>query len=363
MVEPSFVRGDGRRRARRTTVSPTLWTPFPFRRVHAWLVWCWPACVWSVYCQVAAAAAVLLVRGRLGRLMVGLVCVGSIALLPVVVPPHVVYAGGMSVSVLVSGVVVCPSVVLCSLLPLVGRICIGSVVVFRCVRGYDRRWAWRTTVLPTHWAPFPFRPVHAWLVWCWPACVWSVCGQVAAAAAVLLVRGRLGRLMVGLVCVASIALLPMVVPPHVVYASGMSVSVLVSGVMVCPSVVLCSLLPLVGPVCIGSVLVFCCVRGYDCRWAWRTTVLPTHWAPFPFRPLHAWLVRRSPACVWSVYGQVVATAVVWLVRGCRGRLMVGRLRVGSVALLPVVLSSNPARLASTFVSASVCGVLVCTSVV
>ena len=154
--------------------------------------------------------------------MVGLVCVGSIAPLPVVVPPHVVYAAGMSVSVLVSGVVVCPSVVLCSLLLLVGRVCIGSVVVFCCVRGYDQRWAWRTTVLPTHWAPFPFRPVHSWLVWCWPACVWSVYGQVAAAAAVLLVRGRLARLMVGLVCVGSIALLPVVVPPHVVYAADMS---------------------------------------------------------------------------------------------------------------------------------------------
>ena len=233
MVEPSFVRGHGRRQARRTTMSPTLWTPFPFRPVHAWLVWCWPACVWSVYGQVAAAAAVLLVRGRRGRLMAGLVCVGSIALLPVVVPPHVVYAAGMSVSVLVSGVVVCPSVVLCSLLPLVGLVCIGSVVVFCCVCGYDRRWAWRTTVLPTRWAPFPFRPVHAWLVWCWPACVWSVYGQVAAAAAVLLVRGRLGRLMVGLVCVGSIALLPVVVSPHVVYAAGMSVSVLVSGVDRC----------------------------------------------------------------------------------------------------------------------------------
>ena len=116
----------------------TFWTPFPFRPVHAWLVWCWPACVWSVYGQVAAAAAVLLVRGRLGRLMVGLVCVGSIALLPVIVPRNVVYAAGMSVSVLVSGVVVCPSVVLCSLLPLVGRICIGSVAVSCCVRGYGR---------------------------------------------------------------------------------------------------------------------------------------------------------------------------------------------------------------------------------
>ena len=363
MVEPSFVRGHGRRRARRTTVSPTLWTPLPFRPVHAWLVWCWPACVWSVYGQVAAAAAVLLVRGRLGRLMVGLVCVCSIALLPVVVPPHVVYAAGMSVSVLVSGVVVCPSVVWCSLLPLVGSVCMGSVAVFCCVPAYGRRWAWRTTVLPTLWTPLPFRPVHAWLVWCWPACVWSVYGQVAAAAAVLLVRGRLGRLMVGLVCVCSIALLPVVVPPHVVYAAGMSVSVLVSGVVVCPSVVWCSLLPLVGSVCMGSVAVFCCVPGYGRRWAWRTTVLPTRWAPFPFRPVRAWLVLRWPACVWSVYRQVVAAAVVRLVRGCRGRLMVGRVRVGSIALLPVVLSSNPALLACTFVSASVCGVLVCTSVV
>ena len=169
--------------------------------------------------------------------------------------------------------------------------------------------------------------------------------------------------MVGLVCVGSIALLPVVVQPNVFYAAGMSVSVLVIGVVVCPSVVLCSLLPLVGRVCIGSVAVFCFVRGYGRRWVWRTTVLPTRSAPFPFQPVHAWLVWRWPACVWSVYGQVVAAAVVWLVRGCRGRLMVGWVRVGSVALLPVVLSSNPARLASTFVSASVCCVFVCTSVV
>ena len=179
----------------------------------------------------------------------------------------------------------------------------------------------------------------------------------------LLVRGRLGRLMVGLVCVGSIALLPVVVPLNVVFAAGMSVSVLVSSVVVCASVVLCSLLPLVGRVCIGSVAVFCCVRGYGRRWAWRTTVLPPGWAPFPFRPVHALLVRRWPACVWSVYSQVVAAAVVWLVRGGRGRLMVGSVRVGSVALLSVVFPSNPARLASTFVSASVCCVLVCRSVV
>ena len=44
-----------------------------------------PACLSSVYGQVAAAAAVWLVRGRPGRFMVSLVSVGSVALLPVVV--------------------------------------------------------------------------------------------------------------------------------------------------------------------------------------------------------------------------------------------------------------------------------------
>ena len=91
---------------------------------------------------------------------------------------------------------------------------------------------WRTTVWPTRWTLFPFRPVHAWLVWCWPACVWSVYGQVAAAAAEWLVRGCLGRLMVGLVCVDSVALLPVVVSPNVVCAAGTSVCVLVSCVLV-----------------------------------------------------------------------------------------------------------------------------------
>ena len=56
-------------------------------------------------------------------------------------------------------------------------------------------------------------------------------------------------------------------------------------------------------------------------------------------------------------------SAMWLMRGCRGRLMVGWLRVGSVALLPVVLSSNPARAAGTFVSVLVSCVLVCPSVV
>ena len=106
-----FVRGYGRRRALRTTVSPTRWTPFLLGPVHAWPVTCWPACVWSVYGEVAAAAALWLVRGCLGRLMVGLVCVRSVVLLPVVASPNVVSVASTSVLVLVSCVLVCTSVV------------------------------------------------------------------------------------------------------------------------------------------------------------------------------------------------------------------------------------------------------------
>ena len=78
--------------------------------------------------------------------------------------------------------------------------------MFRYIRGYGGRRAWRTTVLPTRPTPFPFRPMHAWLFWCWPACVWSVYGHVVAAAVVLLVHGCLRRLMVGFYAVGSLAL-------------------------------------------------------------------------------------------------------------------------------------------------------------
>ena len=216
-------------------MSPTRWTPFPFRPVHAWLVWCWPACLWSVYGQVAAAAAVWLVRGCLGRLMVGLVCVGSVALLPVVVSPNVVSAAGTSMSALASCVLVGPSVAYWGLSTLVGRVRNGRVAVFCRVRGHGRWRAWSTTVPPSRWTPFPFRPVHAWLVWCWPACVWSVYGHVAAAAAVWLVRGCPGPLMVRWVIVGSFALLPVVLSSNPACVAGTSVSVLVSCVLVCPT--------------------------------------------------------------------------------------------------------------------------------
>ena len=84
---------------------------FPLRPVQALPVRCWPACVWSAYGQVVAAAAVWSVRGCLHGPMVGLVCVGSVALLPVVASPSVVCVAGTSVLVLVSCILVCPSAV------------------------------------------------------------------------------------------------------------------------------------------------------------------------------------------------------------------------------------------------------------
>ena len=99
----------------------------------------------------------------------------------------------------------------CSSFMLVGRLRDGTVTKFCFVRGYGRWRAWPIMALPTRWTPFPFRPVHALPVWRWLAGVWSVHGHVAAAAAVWLVRGCLGRLMVRLVYLGSVALLPVVV--------------------------------------------------------------------------------------------------------------------------------------------------------
>ena len=97
------------------------------------------------------------------------------------------------------------------------------------------------------------------------------------------------------------------------------------------------LLMLVGLLRDGRVTMFCFVRGYG-RWqTWGIMVWSTRGTPFPFRPVHAWLVQRWPACVWSVDGQVAAAAAVWLVHGCLGCPMVGLVGVRSVALLPLVL--------------------------
>ena len=78
--------------------------------------------------------------------------------------------------------------------------------MFRCVRGHGGRRAWLTIVSPARWTPFPYRPMHVRPVWCWLACMRSVYGHVVSAAVVLLVRGRVSRLLVGLFRVGSLAL-------------------------------------------------------------------------------------------------------------------------------------------------------------
>ena len=167
--------------------------------------------------------------------------------------------------------------------------------------------------------------------------------------------------MVGLVCVGFVA--PVIVSSNVVCAADTFLSVLASCVLVGPRAAQCGSSALVGRVRNGRVAVFCRVNGHGRRQAWRTMVPPSRWTPYPFRPVHALLVWCWPASVRSVYGHAAAAAAVWLVRGCRGRLMVGWIHAGSVALLPGVLSSNPAHVPGTFVLALVGCVLVCPSVV
>ena len=85
------------------------WTPFPFRPMPAWPGCCWPACVWSVDGHVVAAAVVLLVRGRVSRLMVALFGFGSLALQQALAQSDLVRVGALLVSVLVGASCVGPA--------------------------------------------------------------------------------------------------------------------------------------------------------------------------------------------------------------------------------------------------------------
>ena len=77
--------------------------------MRAWPVWCWPACVWSVYGHVVAAAVVMLVRGRVSRLLVGLFGVGSLALQRALAQSDLVRVGALLVSALVGASCVGPA--------------------------------------------------------------------------------------------------------------------------------------------------------------------------------------------------------------------------------------------------------------
>ena len=63
-------------------VLPTCGTPLSFRPLHTRLVWCWPACVCSVYGQDAVLVVVWLLLGRVSCRMIGLIAVGSVVLPP-----------------------------------------------------------------------------------------------------------------------------------------------------------------------------------------------------------------------------------------------------------------------------------------
>ena len=101
--------GHGGRRAWLTTVSPALWTPFPYRPMHVRPVWCWLACVRSVYGHVVSAAVVLLVRGRVSHLLVGLFGVGSLALQRALAQSDLLRAGVLLVAVLVGATCLGPA--------------------------------------------------------------------------------------------------------------------------------------------------------------------------------------------------------------------------------------------------------------
>ena len=107
--------------------------------------------------------------------------------------------------------------------------------MFCCVHGHGGRRAWHTTVSQARWTPFPYRPMHVRPVWCWPACVWSVCGHVVAAAVVLLVRGRVSRLLVGLLGVRSLALQRALAQSDLLRVGALLVSVLVGASCVGPA--------------------------------------------------------------------------------------------------------------------------------
>ena len=82
----------------------------------------------------------------------------------------------------------------------------AKLAVLSCVCRHGCQRAWGTMVLPTCWTAFGFRPVHAWLVGCWPAYVWSVYGRVIVSAAVLLVCGCVSHVMVDVFAVRTFVL-------------------------------------------------------------------------------------------------------------------------------------------------------------
>ena len=92
---------------------------FSYRSMHVRQVWCWPACVRSVYGHVVSAVAVLLVCGRVSCLLVGSFRVGSLSLQRAPAQSDLLRAGVISVAVLVGAS--CGMFSPCAVCPLLGR--------------------------------------------------------------------------------------------------------------------------------------------------------------------------------------------------------------------------------------------------
>ena len=103
------VRGHGGWRARLVTVSSARWTSFSHRPMHVRPVWCWLACVRSVYGHVVSAVAVLLVCGRVSCLLVGSFGVGSLSLQRALAQSDLLRAGVLLVAVSVGASCVGPA--------------------------------------------------------------------------------------------------------------------------------------------------------------------------------------------------------------------------------------------------------------
>ena len=103
------VRGHGGWWAWLATVWAACWTSFSYRPMHIPPVWCWPACVRSVYGRVVSVVAVLLVCARFSGLLVGSFSVGSLSLQQAPAQSDSLRAGVLLVVVLVGASSVGPA--------------------------------------------------------------------------------------------------------------------------------------------------------------------------------------------------------------------------------------------------------------
>ena len=104
-------------------MSAARWTSFSYRPMHIQPVWCWPACLRSVYGHIVSAVAVLLVCVRVSRLLVGPFGVGSLSLQRALAQSDLLRVGVLLVVVLVGASTAGPARYVCTVrrLPTAGE--------------------------------------------------------------------------------------------------------------------------------------------------------------------------------------------------------------------------------------------------